>query len=175
MAFAYMTLSLTSAVPASDHKKPATKRIWKGSIMIKRVLFLATSIVLLAASWTVGQTVKDANALKVAAVDIQKCMAADPFVAEREKEMRLIIAEKEKAFNQKTAAMKNDEKLREAQSFRQAVEVERLRLSKTIGERLRAKVKEIAAGEGYAVVLDSRYVLYGGTDITDKIIEGLKK
>ncbi|MDD3926256.1 MAG: OmpH family outer membrane protein [bacterium] len=129
----------------------------------------------MAASWSVGQTVKEANSVKIAYVNIAKCMKADPYFSEQEKVMQAILVAKEKAFQEKTKAMKNEEKLREYQKVKAELDAERLRLTKDVSEHIKKKISAMASEAGYSIVLDSQTVLYGGTDITDRVIATLKK
>ncbi|MDD2485566.1 MAG: OmpH family outer membrane protein [bacterium] len=142
--------------------------------MFRRILITAAFIVLTAASWSVGQTIKEANGIKVACVNISKCMQADPYFAEQQKVMQAIAIEKEKAFKDKTKKMNDNDKLREYQKIRAELDAERLRITRDVSDHIKKKISTIASDAGYSIVLDSQVVLYGGTDITDKVIAVLK-
>lgn len=121
----------------------------------------------------------------VAIVDIPKIVSSSPQVAalkkEQETKAKELVTFVEKA--RKDIAATTDTKKKQAleEKYNKELSTKKAAIDKTYAQKLAdidtnisKKIENIAKAEGYNMVVAKGIVLYGGIDITDKVISALK-
>ena len=80
----------------------------------------------------------------------------------------------QKEMEQKAANMSDQEKQEYANQMRQRVMQKNQELMEPIKQDIDDNIKKVAEAKGLQVVLDKSAVVYGGTDVTQDVINKLK-
>ncbi|MEN6411327.1 MAG: OmpH family outer membrane protein [Veillonellales bacterium] len=74
-------------------------------------------------------------------------------------------------FTEKSANLSDQDKQALDRQLGQQIEQKRLELLKPITENINAAIKEVADAKGLSVVVGKNTVIYGGTDITQDVLQ----
>ena len=89
-------------------------------------------------------------------------------------EFQKFMEDTQKEMEQKAANMSDQEKQEYANQMRQRVMQKNQELMEPIKQDIDDNMKKVAEAKGLQVVLDKSAVVYGGTDVTQDVINKLK-
>lgn len=143
-------------------------------ISIIIALVFIGSVVALALTQS-GGIASAAGSSAVGVVDREQILTQHPQAAEVDNQMRAAITEVQKDFEEKSAGMNDQEKQDYYRQCQQRLEQKRVELTDPILKSVDEAIKKTADAKGLSVVIDKVAVVYGGTDITQDVVNKLSK
>jgi len=134
------------------------------------VMSLIVAIFLLLGVVGMSSKASAAPTSNVGIVDFQFLMSQQPDMAIAQQTIKTQAEQAQKDFNEKTAAMTNDQdKQVYFNQLQQQLDEKRQALLTTIQDKVIAVIKTVADAKGLAIVLDKSDIIYGGRDITVEV------
>jgi len=138
------------------------------------VIFIG-SVVALALTQT-GNIASAASSSSVGVVDMEQVSSSHPDIQNAVSQLEAFSNEIQKDFEEKAASMSNDqEKAAYYQQCQERFQQKQEELFTPIRQSVEAAIKAVADKKGLAVVVNKMAVVYGGQDITQDVINQLKK
>ncbi|WP_182187772.1 OmpH family outer membrane protein [Pectinatus frisingensis] len=116
-----------------------------------------------------------ASSSNVGVVDYRQLVSSSPQLAQVRQQLQDEQKKAEDDFNAKAATMSDQEKSDYAGKVREDMLKKQKELLDPIMETVKANVQSVADAKGLAVVLDKNSVIYGGQDITQDVMNKMKK
>jgi len=113
---------------------------------------------------------------KIGVIDPQKVLFQHPKFEQAQKQIKTVVEKKQteaKAAMDKTTD--NNEKQRIFETKRQEAAKEEQKLMEPIFKDIDLAIRTVAKAKGISIVLDKGQVFFGGTDLTEDVIQELKK
>lgn len=107
----------------------------------------------------------------IGVVDMQRALDGHPRKAPSERALQEFFQAKQREFAERSKGMTAEQRQLLDRELQQQFLVKRQELLGGLDKEIRATVEEIARGEGVSVVLERSVVLFGGVDLTDKVIK----
>lgn len=107
----------------------------------------------------------------IGVVDMQRALDGHPRKAASERALQEFFQAKQREFAERSKGMTAEQRQLLDRELQQQFLVKRQELLGGLDKEIRATVEEIARGEGVSVVLERSVVLFGGVDLTDKVIK----
>lgn len=139
------------------------------------VLWLVAVVVLIVAAgigivvWR-GEPVLG-QSFSIAYVDLGKALDSHPQRVASERALQEFLAAKQREFQQRARAMTPAQRQDLDRQIQQQFVHRREELLSGLDKDIRAAVEKIAKDRGFTIVLERSAVLFGGTDLTDAVIE----
>ena len=152
-------------------------KLEKKQVRIVSILIAAIfigSVVALALTQT-GSVASAASSSSVGVVDMQQVSMAHPDVQNLQSQMEATINEVRQEFEEKSAGMNDQEKADYYLQCQDRIRQKQEELLAPIEQAVQAAIKAVADKKGLAVVINKAAVVYGGQDITQDVINQLKK
>ena len=131
------------------------------------LVFMAVSL-LLGAMGTVQAA--PASASSVGVVDYLYLINHHPDTPKANEALKVEQEQDKQQFTEKSATLSDQEKQALSRQLGQQIEQKRRELLKPIAENINAAIKEIADEKGLSIVVGKGSVIYGGTDITEDVL-----
>lgn len=144
----------------------------EGSIYMNRFIALFLALVGLLSSVAVSSAAED----KIGFIDAQRALMAHPKYEQSQKHLDEFV--NKKTDEAKEAADKETDAEKRAMiidNARRASGDEELRMMNPITADINSIIEKVAKSKGVTVVLNRVLIYYGGIDITDDVIKGLKE
>lgn len=116
-----------------------------------------------------------ASSSNVGIVDYRQLISSSPQLEQVRQQMQDEQKKAEDDFKEKAANMSDQEKNDYAAKVREDMMKKQKELLDPIVETVKANVQSVADAKGLAVVLDKNSVIYGGQDITQDVMNKMKK
>lgn len=113
---------------------------------------------------------------KIGVIDPQKVLFQHPKFEQAQKQIKSVVEKKQaeaKAAMDKTTD--NNEKQKIFETKRQEAAKEEQKLMEPIFKDIDLAIRTVAKAKNITIVLDKTQVFYGGTDLTEDVIQELKK
>lgn len=136
-------------------------------------LVFVGSVVALALTQS-GSGIVSAASSSVGLVDMETIVQQHPKYQSSGAEFQKFMEDTQKEMEQKAANMSDQEKQEYANQMRQRVMQKNQELMEPIKQDIDDNIKKVAEAKGLQVVLDKSAVVYGGTDVTQDVINKLK-
>ena len=137
-------------------------------------LVFVGSVVALALTQS-GSGIASAASSNVGVVDMRQVYSQHPQTQSMQSEMQKAAADAQKEFEEKSKNMNDQEKNDYYQQTMQRLQQKQQELTEPIEKDVEDKVKTVAQAKGLSVVLLKDTVVYGGTDITQDVVNKLSK
>ena len=142
-------------------------------ISVLIALVFVGSVVALALTLS-GSGIVSAASSSVGLVDMETIVQQHPKYQSSGAEFQKFMEDTQKEMEQKAANMSDQEKQEYANQMRQRVMQKNQELMEPIKQDIDDNIKKVAEAKGLQVVLDKSAVVYGGTDVTQDVINKLK-
>jgi len=152
-------------------------RLQKKTVKIVSViiaLVFVGSVVALALTQS-GSGIASAASSNVGVVDYRQVGSSHPQLQSANAEMQKAVQDAQKEFEEKSKNMSDQEKNDYYQQTQQRLQQKNQELMEPIQKSIEENVKKVAEKKGLSVVLDKSAVVYGGTDITQDVINSISK
>jgi len=133
------------------------------------VILVVAGIVLQRQAPALGQS------FSVGYVEMQRALESHPRKASSERALQEFFQAKQREFQERSKSMTAFQRQELDRLLQQQIFEKRNELLGGLDKELRQAVETVAKQAGLTVVLDRAVVLYGGTDLTDAVIQLIKK
>ena len=140
--------------------------------MLKKILALSAVAII---SLSVAAASAYAASDKIGFIDTQRILAAHPKYGESQKYMDDFITKK--SDEARAAAEKEpdaNKRMEIIDTARQESGREEMRVMNPITEQINKVIESVAKAKGVSVVMEKVYIFFGGVDITEDVIKGVK-
>jgi outer membrane protein len=142
--------------------------------VVKKFSLVFLAVLLLAAS--VCQAASAAEEEKVGVIDPQKVLFQHPKFEQTQKQIKSIADQKQ---NEAKAAIDkesdNNKKAELFQNMRRVIAEEEQKLMQPLFKEIDLAIRSVATAKKITVVVDKTALFYGGVDLTDDVVQELKK
>ncbi len=113
---------------------------------------------------------------KIAVIDPQKVLFQHPKFEQAQKQIKTIVEKKQaEAKDAIDKTSDNNEKQRIFEAKRQEAAKEEQRIMEPLFKDIDLAIRTVAKAKGVTIVLDKTQVFFGGADITEDVIQEVKK
>jgi len=113
---------------------------------------------------------------KIAVIDPQKVLFQHPKFEQAQKQIKTIVEKKQaEAKDAIDKTSDNNEKQRIFEAKRQEAAKEEQRIMEPLFKDIDLAIRTVAKAKGVSIVLDKTQVFFGGADITEDVIQEIKK
>ncbi|HEY3248540.1 MAG TPA: OmpH family outer membrane protein [bacterium] len=142
------------------------------------VLWLVAAAVLVVAAVGIGIVVWRGEpvfgqSFSIAYVDLGKALDSHPRRASSERALQEFLAAKQREFQARARTLTPAQRQDLDRQIQEQFVRRRQELLSGLDKDIRAAVEKIAKDRGFTIVLERSAVLFGGTDLTDAVIEQL--
>lgn len=113
------------------------------------------------------------QSFSIAYVDLGKALDGHPRRASSERALQEFLAAKQREFSSRARTMTPAQRQELDRQIQEQFVRRREELLSGLDKDIRAAVEKIAKDRGFTIVLERSAVLFGGTDLTDAVIEQL--
>jgi outer membrane protein len=142
-------------------------RVWLTVVVVLVVAAVGIGVVVWRGEPVLGQS------LSIAYVDLAKALDGHPRRASSERALQDFLAAKQREFQSRARTMTPAQRQELDRQIQEQFVRRREELLSGMDKDIRAAVEKIAKDRGFTIVLERSAVLFGGTDLTDAIIEQL--
>lgn len=150
-------------------------RVAKLMSVVMAVIFFGGIFVMGMTMESVGSAAEAAANSAIGVVDFQRVVTSCPAIENVRNTMKNEIAAAEKDFNAKAKSMSDQEKQKFGQQLQTRLMNRENELMTPILNQINAAIKKVADKKGLEVVVHKTTVVFGGVDITEEVIKGLKQ
>lgn len=141
--------------------------LWLVVLAVVAVAAVGAGIVVWRGQPVLGQS------FSIAYVDLGKALDAHPRRAGSERALQEFIAAKQREFQARARSMTPAQRQALDRQIQEQFVRRREELLSGLDKDIRVAVEKIAKDRGFTIVLERSAVLFGGTDLTDAVIEQL--
>ncbi len=142
-------------------------RVWLTVVVVLVVAAVGIGVVVWRGEPVLGQS------LSIAYVDLAKALDSHPRRASSERALQDFLAAKQREFQSRARTMTPVQRQELDRQIQEQFIRRREELLSGMDKDIRAAVEKIAKDRGFTIVLERSAVLFGGTDLTDAVIEQL--
>ena len=123
----------------------------------------------------IGNSGSDPLNSAIGTVNYDELMKNAPGILEAQNTMRQAVDDSKKDFDEKSKNLKDDEKTKLLQEHQEALQAKEKELLEPLKKKVDEAITSVGKNKGLAVVVDKNTVVYGGLDVTNDVVNALKK
>ncbi|MBQ0067795.1 MAG: OmpH family outer membrane protein [Phascolarctobacterium sp.] len=150
-------------------------RIVKVMSTLMAIIFLGGIFVMGMVMESSGSAAEAAANSAIGVVDFQRVVTSSPLIDNVRNTMKNEVAAAEKDFTEKAKSMSEQEKQKFGSQLQNRLMNRENELMTPLLNQINAVIKRVADKKGLSVVVHKNTVVFGGVDITEEVVKGLKE